>query len=56
MVEIEGPTNCIYMNIRLLSVLRNCGVCRDATRGRRAFVVLHAVVGVKDQHYSASGN
>jgi hypothetical protein len=56
MVEIEGPTSCIYMSIRLLNVLGNCGVCRDTTRGCRAFVVLHAVVGVNEQHFNTSGN
>jgi hypothetical protein len=48
MVEIEGSTTCIYTSIRLLNVLGNRGVCRDTTRGCRALVVLHAVVGVND--------
>jgi hypothetical protein len=51
MVEIEGSTTCIYMSIRLLNVLGNRGVCGDTTRGFRAFVVLHAVIGVNDQHF-----
>jgi hypothetical protein len=50
MVEIEDSTTCIYMGIRLLSVLGNSRVCRDSTRGRGAFVVLHAMVGVNGQH------
>jgi hypothetical protein len=54
MVEIEDPTSCICMSIRLSNVLGNCGVGRDTTRGCRAFVVLHAVVGVSDQHFTAT--
>jgi len=49
MVEIEGSISCIYMSIRVLNVLVNAGVCRDTTRGRRAIVDLHAVVGVNWQ-------
>ena len=47
MVEIECSTTCIYMRIRMVNVLGNRGVCRDTTGGTRAFVVFHAVVGVK---------
>ena len=56
MVEIEDSTTCIYTSIRLLNVLRSHGACRDTTGGCRAFVVLHAVVGVNEQHLSVSGN
>jgi hypothetical protein len=54
MVKIEGSTTCICMRIRLLNVLRDCGVCRDTTRGCRAFVVLHSVVGVNDEQFTAT--
>jgi len=53
MVEIKDSTT---MGIGLLSVLRNSGVCRDTTRGRGAFVVLHAMVGVNGRHYTLSGH
>ena len=56
MVEIEGSTTWIYMSIRLLNVFRNDGACRDTTGGCRTFVVLHAVIGVNDQHFNTSGN
>ena len=50
MVEIEGSISCMYMSIRVLSVLVKAGVCRDTTRGCRAIVDLHAMVGVNWQH------
>lgn len=49
MVEIEGSANRIYMSIRLSNVLGNRGMCRDTARGWRAFVVVHAVVLVREE-------